>query len=491
VAGEAGLGVSLTLTAPAFSWHPQRLDTAGPMAGDLMAAAGRRLDPEQQLAVDVLMGVAPGGRWAQLEAADIKPRQNGKTTGTLAPIALTSLFLLGAELILWTAHRFSTTAEAFRDVQAIIENTDALSRRVARVRVANGEESIELVNGNRLRFLARTGPGGRGMSADLLIMDEAFSLRADHMSALIPTLSARPNPMVVYGSSAGLADSDLLRGIRDRGRAGGDPSLAYVEWAAPGSFQEPGCARRDCGHDVGTAGCALDDEGNWQAANPAMPHRIAPGFVAAERRALPPAEFARERLGWWDVPGIGTSVDLSAWNECADLASTFEGRPVFAIDVSPGSRSGAIVAAGTRADKLPHVEVIDHHAGADWIVARCVELKVHDPIGFVLDPAAAAGALLPALSEAGIEPTQMKVRDMGQACVAFAGAVEQRSVRHLGDEILSRALAGGARRDVGDGLWSWVRAKSDCDICPLVATTEALWLLSQNLDYDLMSSIAF
>ena len=54
-------------------------------------------------------------------------------------------------------------------------------------------------------------------------------------------------------------------------------------------------------------------------------------------------------------------------------------------------------------------------------------------------------------------------------------------MRHLGDQILIGAIAGAGRRDIGDGLWAWSRRKSGTDICPLVAATEALWLLSTQL----------
>jgi hypothetical protein len=56
--------------------------------------------------------------------------------------------------------------------------------------------------------------------------------------------------------------------------------------------------------------------------------------------------------------------------------------------------------------------------------------------------------------------------------------VTDRTVRHLGDPLLARAITGAGRRDIGDGLWAWSRRKSDTDISPLVAATGAHWGLS-------------
>jgi hypothetical protein len=76
---------------------------------------------------------------------------------------------------------------------------------VKRIYNGNGEERIEMNGGARLLFKARTKTGGRGLTGDKVILDEAFALQPGHMGALLPTLSVRPDPQVLYGSSAGLA----------------------------------------------------------------------------------------------------------------------------------------------------------------------------------------------------------------------------------------------------------------------------------------------
>jgi hypothetical protein len=470
------------MVAPAHLNIPPRQGSYGEGAAHLMEIAGRPLDEEQKLAVDAILSYGPGGKWAALESAIVESRQNGKTGGVLLPVVLWDLFMMAPDRIVWTAHLFKTSRDAFNDVIQMIEGSTTLSKRVKRITLGKGEEAVELHSGATLEFLARSVGGGRGLGGKRIVMDEALFLSASSMGALMPTLSARSmngNPHIMYGSSAGVLVSDHLRGLRDRGRKGNDPSLIYLEWCAPGGWDTPGCfLGPECPHTVDTDGCMLDDETLWPLANPALGRRISYDYVRSERRALPPEEFGRERLGWFTEPaGVG-GVPLEQWTSCADEQSKPTGRPVFMIDASPGSRSAAIVAAMYRADGFPHLEVVAHGPGTDWVAARCADLTKHKPLDWVIDPGGPAGALLAELLAVGIEPRQMSGRDLGQACEAFAAAVADKALRHLGDPLLARAITAAGRRDIGDGLWAWSRRKSDTDISPLVAATGAHWGLS-------------
>jgi predicted ribonuclease YlaK len=209
-----------TVVEPAFLWVPDHAGTSGVEAAEFAEMVGLSLDPEQRLALDVLLAEAAGGRWAALEAVLIAARQNLKTY-LFRVITLANLYVFGTEFVVWTAHEFNTAMEAFRDVLETIDGNASLSRRVKRVNQANGEEGIEFTSGQRLRFKARTKTGGRGLTGDLIILDEAFALQPSHMGSLMPTLSAKSisgNPQILYGSSACQIQSDVLRSLRDRGR---------------------------------------------------------------------------------------------------------------------------------------------------------------------------------------------------------------------------------------------------------------------------------
>ena len=468
---------------PAYLTVPPRVGSYGDEAIDLARAYGRAPDAEQCLAIDAGLSYRAGGRNVALESGYVEPRQNGKTGGIVLPIVMFDLFLQPQDKIVWTAHLFKTARESFQDIVRIVENCDMLRKRVKKVTYANGEEAVELLSGAKLEFLARSKGGGRGIGGKRIVMDEALFLPSEAMGALMPTLAARSmtgDPHIMYASSAGVLGSDHLRGLRDRGRKGGDPSLIWVEWCAPGSWDKPGCdLGPECPHTVDTDGCALDDERLWKLANPAIGRRISIEYVRSERRALPPEEFGRERLGWFTEPaGVDIENLLAKWADCADENSAPSGRPVFFIDAAPGLKSVAIVAAMWRPDGLPHLEVVAYGQGSSWAPARAAELNRHKPLDWVIDPGGPAGALLPDLRLAGIDPREMTTRDLGQACSAFEAAVEAEALRHLNDPVLLRAWKAAAKRDLGDGLWAWSRRKSEGDVCPLVGATGAFWGLS-------------
>src|SRR6185312_5914500 len=123
-------------------------------------------------------------------------------------LELAALFLFeDVRLILHSAHKFDTAADAFRRILALIEQNPDFSREVKQVIRSHGSESIELRNGKRLRFVARSSGSGRGFAADLVILDEAFNISSDSMASMLPTMSTRPDPQVWYTSTAGMETS--------------------------------------------------------------------------------------------------------------------------------------------------------------------------------------------------------------------------------------------------------------------------------------------
>jgi phage terminase large subunit-like protein len=288
------------------------------------------------------------------------PRQNGKGA-ILEAIEIADMFLFGAQLVIHTAHEFKTAQEAFRRVLFLVENTDALRKRVDRVRTSHGDEGIELKNGARLRFLARSGGSGRGFSCDRLIYDEAYELPEETIAASLPTMSARPNPHVTYASSAALDKSVTLRRVMARGRQEDDrqpdSGLAYLEWSADPK-------------------CDLDDRDEWVRANPATSTgRIRVDFIAKERAAMADVTFGRERLGIVDESKNATVVDMEAWAAAGDpLSQPFD--PVcFAVDIGPDAAFTSIAVAGTTPSGKVHVEVVDRRRGTGWVTDRLEELR--------------------------------------------------------------------------------------------------------------------
>jgi hypothetical protein len=139
-------------------------------------------------------------------------------------------------------------------------------------------------------------------------MTPSERLADQEMSALLPTLSARPDPQVWYTSTAGNLDSVQLGRVRERGLSGSDPSLAFMEWSS--------------GEDIPDD---MADPALWARANPGLGIRISPDHIARELPALGTEAFARERLSVGTYP-----VDGGSWSVIP--------QGTWAAAASPGAR---------------------------------------------------------------------------------------------------------------------------------------------------------
>lgn len=436
--------------------------TAGREAIELAASAGLHLDPWQAFVLDASLGerpdeVRPGEmRWSAREVAVVCTRQSGKGA-IIEARELAGLVLFGEKLILHSAHLFPTASEAFLRIQALIDSCDDLRKKVLRVARANGEQGIVLRNGARLRFMARSKSSGRGFSADLTILDEAFDLDAGQVGALIPTMSARPNPQMWYLSSAPKETSEQLHRVRARAIAGEAADLAFFEWSA-----DPDCDPAD--------------PAVWAQANPALGGRIRLDTVRWEFESMPLAEFKRERLGIPDMPVEaegGRPFTIEQFVDRADPRSAPTGTLSFVVDVSPGSRSACIAMGAFRSDGMLHVEVVDHRPGADWVLDRRRDLEAKFPGSiWALDPTGPA-----VLLRSQADWREFGSKDSGEAFAGFVAAVNDQELawkcpESVEDGLLS-AVSGAKPQHYGDGGARWSRRHSAVDICPLVALTLA------------------
>jgi len=459
----------LAFQRPRVLHVPPGVSSAGQEAVDLAAMAGLVLDPWQAFVLEHSLAERPDGKWAAFEVGLNVPRQNGKGS-ILEARELAGLFLLGERLIIHSAHQFDTSLEAFRRLLSLVEDTPELRRRVKRVSRAHGEEGIELTNGQRVRFRTRTKGGGRGFTGDCLILDEAMILPESAHGALLPTLSARPNPQVWYAGSAVDQqvhhDGLVWARVRERGIAGEDGALAYFEWSHDHGAGPPNPS-------MVPLEIAADPEA-WRNANPSLGTRISEEHVQHERQAMDPRTFAVERLGigdWPDTdPATSSVIDWQTWAALADPSSQMNGAVAFAFDVAPDRRSAAICAAGLRDDGRIHVEVIEHRPGLGWLEPRLRDLTAgHENVGIFCD-AKGAGA---SFAE-DVDATTTNTAEYVAACGRLFDLINEGGMVHTAAPSLDSAAHGATQRQVGDA-WAWHRRASNVDITPLVAATLAVW----------------
>lgn len=453
--------------APAFGD-----EKVGAVVPKFAAACGLRLDPWQKDVIRDAMKVDPlTGLWLTPRVAVTVPRQNGK--GAIIE-ALEVAFLLGAfpeaRLLIHSAHEFKTAKNGFDRILSLVESHPKLAEAKndgrLKVGISTAREFVSFTDKHgvtrTIKFLARSKGSGRGFSADILILDEAQELAEDTFAAILPTVSARPNPQIwLFGTPPSpTMNGEVFTRFRDGALEGKDDRLAYFEWSA--------------GPDD-----AYEDPATWAKCNPAFPMRISEDAIRDEYASMDEETFCRERLGQWDGVASLRVIPEDSWAAIASEADP-TGRVCFAIDISPDRSRASIGVAGHIASDRVMVQAIENRKGTGWIVPRLVELTARWPhVSVIVDLGGPAASLLPELKRAGVRRvTTINTREVAASCGAFYDAAMQGRLAHPDQPVLNDALASARKRPLGDS-WAWHRKSTAADITPLVAVTFALFGLSQ------------
>lgn len=472
---------------PRVDVHPPITHSYAPVAIELAAAAGLVLDDWQQDALTTMLAVRPGGKWLCFEYGEIVGRQNGKGS-ILEARALAGLLLFGEQLVMWSAHEYKTAMEGFRRVLVLLkrlghqvnpnnDNLWSVDGILVKIVNTNGEESLErLDTGARLKFIARSKGSGRGFSGDCIIIDEAFAYTLEQQEALMFTLSARPNPQIIYTSSPPLdgVSGDVMYHLRERALSGGDDSLGWRDWGLDGDLENL--------DDI-----ELDDRELWAATNPAYPHRLSETAVLRERRANSPAGFARERLGIWPrrIRGGGGVIPVELWRSLVLEDPERPADVALSVVINHTRSHSAIVAVGPIADGRLVISVMDNWPGTAWVVGRLVELRERwRPVAIAMQDKGPTASLLLDLERAGITPPAEPDRpargdlavpwaqEIAAGYGMFVDAVKEQRLAHLDELPLNVAVAEAQTRPLGSGTaWDYRVASS----APLIAATQALW----------------
>lgn len=453
---------------PRIDVTPLHVSSAGDEAVAVAKMAGLILDPWQEYVLRGSLAERPDGRWQAFEVGLIVPRQNGKGS-ILEARELAAMFLFGEKVTLHSAHHFKTAAEHHQRLESLIRNSELVESmqgyngdphgKIPGIKTGNAGMSFTAANGNRILFAARSSGSARGFTADLVVFDEAFDLSRSAQASMLPTLASKSlhqSPQIWYTSSAGMPDSEVLKGLRDRALSPEkEEKLAFYEWSVP-SEADPA------------------DPKNWALANPALGYRISPDYVASERLAMSDEHFKRERLGIWSKVGSSSAIPADFWAQCLDAGSVPSETVAFGVDVTPLRDVATIAAASMRPDGTVHVEVIDRRAGTEWVPGRLEELRRKwEPVATVYTAAGQTSEVVAKQPRLRRHLTALDHRTYSQACGALYEALGRGGVRHTGQDELDTAVQACRRSKGSSELWYWTRDDRSQDISPLVAVTLA------------------
>lgn len=441
-------------------------------------------------------------------------RQSGKSTLSQV-LALFCMYVLGTDLVLGTAQDLDTAEEVWQGAVDLVEETPELNDLMSRVVRVNGKKSLELRTGERYKVKAANRKAGRGLSGDLILLDELREHQSwDAWGAVTKTTMARPNAQVWALSNAGDVTSLVLRYLRKMAHAGlddpdrinaqddpqsilseatgvdpdevavdaDDDTLAIFEWSAP-------------------SGCDIYDRDGWAQANPSMGYAITERNIASAARTDPEWVFRTEVLCQWSEGTLEGPFPPGAWEKTLDDESAIasDSPVVVGVDTSWDRSTTYIGIAGWSEDGLPHVEVIAAAKGTDWVIPWLTSEERDESLREVPVVAQTNGApvssLLDGMVEAGLNVLDWKGSDLGRACGSLYDRVRasvgegdaESSLKHRPQPPLDLAAATATTKPAGDA-WLWDRRKSPHDIAPLISVTAALWGLDRPVEKPLVSA---
>lgn len=436
--------------------------TLGPAITAIAAKLGLPLMPWQQAVADIggeLIETAEGLLIpAFREVVVTVPRQSGKTTLVLGWELQRALGWGEPQRIVYSAQTGTDARKKLLDDQLPLLEPRRRAFGIRRFVRANGNEGISFVNGSKIVLLASTADSGHGKTVDLAVKDEFFADVDDRRDQiLVPAMITKPAAQILVASTMGTDDSIPLNRKIEQGRlaasSGATSGVAYFEWSA------------DVGADP-------DSPQTWRSCMPALGFTVTEDVIRHARQSMTDSEFRRAFLNQL-TRADERVIPYTAWEAVNDPKVAPVGQLVFSVDVNPERTAASIVAAAT-SDQGPVAELIEHRASTGWIVGRARELADRHGGTWVVDGSGPAGSLIPDLEHQGLVVHPVTAREMIDACGCFYDGVMDRTFRVRRNPKIDEAVAGAAKRSVGDA-WAWTRKNASADISPLVATTLALW----------------
>ncbi|MCR1983508.1 terminase large subunit [Cellulosimicrobium cellulans] len=457
-------------------------------------------------------------------------RQNGKST-IAQVLTIWLMCVWGWPLILGTAQDLDVAEEIWSDVVDMVQENDELSGMVDKVVKVNGKKALELTTGQRYKVKAANRRAGRGLSGNLVLLDE---LR-EHQNwqawgAITKTTLARAEAMILALSNAGDITSVVLGYLRRTAhRVLGDPDgiCAAAEQTAfgPTEFDLDGLQLEEVGDDdedeldleygdvdvedleqdeetlglfewSAPPGCDKRDRDAWAQANPSMGYtELSERNIAAALKE-PDYVFRTEVLcQWMDgtetgpfPPGSWVDTRVEPVEQDGKLvlskADRIVGPVVIGLAQAADRSMTYAAAAGHRPDGAPQVEVWAGRFGIEWVRDWLVSPKLEGRVLRVTGQSRGApvSTLMKRLKEDHrfpIEVVDLVGPDLTTAHDEAFDAIKDGTVWHTPQPVLDLAAETAVAKHFPGGTWLLDLRESPADAAPLSAWIAALWLLNR------------
>jgi phage terminase large subunit-like protein len=422
--------------------------------------------PWQYLVLKDILTVDRQDMFTRKTSLILVARQSGKTHLARMRI-LAGLFLFGEKNIIAMSSNRNMALDTFRNIANTIEDHPFLMQQVRRIRYANGQESITLLNGARYEIVAATRDGARGKTADLLYIDELREISEDAFKAATPTTRARPNSQTLLTSNAGDAFSTVLNDLRSRAMELPSKTFGFYEYSAPME------ARQD-----------IHNHKYWVMANPAIGHTVTleaiEESIATNSIESTLTETLCMQIDSQVSPWTFGSIEATS---NSDLILPMGTMTVLAFDVSPSKRSGALVGAQITPEGKIGVGVIETYTSEVAIDEIKMASQINEwamkyrPVNIAYDKYATA-SIAQRLTQSGHKLVDISGQSFYQACGELSDALSNLRLVHQGQPEWINSMNNAAMK-TNDAGWRIVRRKSAGDVTAAIATAMCVHMLSK------------
>jgi phage terminase large subunit-like protein len=344
--------------------------------------------------------------------------------------------------------------DTFRQVAYTIEDNQFLKDQVRQIRLANGQESITLLNGARYEIAAATRDAPRGKTADFLYIDELREWTQESFTAALPVTRARPNAMTLMTSNAGDGFSTVLNDLRERCLSYPPDNLGFYEYSAPQHSK-------------------ITDRKAWAMANPALGHLITEQTLEESVSTNSIEATKTEMLCMWVDSTVSPWV-YGSIEQCSDSSLEIPVGPqtIMAFDIAPTRRSGALVMGQVKDGKIAvglaqlwHSDIaIDEIKMASDINEWA---KKYHPTTICYDKYATQ-TIATRLEQSGWRLQDVSGQAFYQACSDLADGLANSRVVHSGQAELVQHLNNCAAK-TNDAGWRIIRRKSAGDVTAAIS----------------------
>lgn len=421
--------------------------------------------PWQQHVVDVVLELNEHGELAYPEFGLTVPRQSGKSTLLLAKAVhrcTAHTFFGTRNKVVYTAQTRHKAREKFEeDYLGDLEASRYYAPRV-KSHMSNGNEHVRFPSGSRFGIEANTEKAGHGSTLDEAYIDEAFAHSDKRLEqAFRPAMITRRNKQLAVVSTAGWKGEsayleEKIATYRAALKRGVRTGVAYFEWSSPDE-EDP------------------EDPATWWGCMPALGYTIDVADIALELESLGLRDFSRAYLNRWvakDSVPEWSVIGRTEWEDRKVDPVRPDGPVMFAVASAwPDAQETAVAVIGQHAGRITG-QILAHRPGASWAVDELKRLTSTWPnLGVAIDRGGPAGRLISPLTDEGVPLIEVGMHEAARAFGLFITEVAGDSPRfvHFGQPELTKAVAAGGKRSLGDGF-TWAR-KDATDLSPVEAVT--------------------